>query len=240
MGKNDIFYVEVIGMKKLIVAILTFMLVVIPIEVNAKDKVKVYMFFAGGCPYCAYEEEYLTGLSSYNKKFELIKKELFEDHSTWIPGSDFILGVKVASAYNKIGFTSASYNGTPLVVISDLYAANAYSTELESVIDEAYEKGDKDIVACISKGKDGCVEGYVDAEETTKAEDAKEAWIEMLERQKEQQESGYGETQELRKVDSSLDGTKALIILGVFAGVVIIFVGGYTIVSKKNNKKKKK
>ena len=52
------------------------------------------------------------------------------------------------------------------------------------------------------------------------------------------QESGYGETQELRKVDSSLDGTKALIILGAFAGVVIVFVGGYTIVSKKNNKKK--
>lgn len=221
-------------MKKLIVAILTFMLVLIPLEVSAKSKVKVYMFVAGGCPYCEYEKEYLTGLSSYNKKFELIEKELFEDHSTWVPGEDFILGVKVASAYNKIGFTSASYNGTPLVVISDLYAANAYSTELESVIEEAYEKGDKDIVSCIMKEKNNCVEGYNDEEETTKAEEAKEAWIEMLEQQS--QGDGYGETQELRKVESSLDGTKALIILGSFVVVVGVLIGGYTIVSKKSKK----
>ena len=221
-------------MKKLLVAILTFMLVLIPLEVSAKSKVKVYMFVAGGCPYCEYEKEYLTGLSSYNKKFELIEKELFEDHSTWVPGEDFILGVKVASAYNKIGFTSASYNGTPLVVISDLYAANAYSTELESVIEEAYEKGDKDIVSCIMKGKNNCVEGYNDEEETTKAEEAKEAWIEMLEQQS--QGDGYGETQELREVESSLDGTKVLIILGSFVVVVGVLIGGYTIVSKKSKK----
>ena len=103
-------------------------------------------------------------------------------------------------------------------------------------VDEAYEKGDKDIVGCIIKGKNNCVEGYNDKEETTKAEEAREAWIEMLEQQQEQEQDEYGQTQELREVESSLDGTKALIILGSFVVVIGVLIGGYTIVSKKSKK----
>lgn len=142
-------------LKKLIIA---FALLFIPfVSVNAQGKVKVYMFIAGGCPYCEQEEQYLTSLESYNQKFELIKKELYVDHIDWEEGKDYKLGVKVANGFKDAGFEDASYQGTPFVVISDLYAVSGYSTSLESVINEAYEKGDKDIVSCYEKGNTDCL-----------------------------------------------------------------------------------
>ncbi len=126
--------------------------------VSAKDKVKVYIFEAGGCPYCEAEVEYLEGLDSYNEKFEIVRKELYVDHIDWEEGEDYELGKKVAEAFLNKGYENASYQGTPFVVISNIYAAASYSESLESVIDEAYEKGDKDIVECFNNDEDGCEE----------------------------------------------------------------------------------
>lgn len=144
-------------MKKRILALLTLILF-IPTLVNAKEKVKVYMFEAGGCPYCEKEEEYLKGLDGYGKTFTIVKKELYVDHVDWAEGKDYELGKKVADAFKNAGFEDATHEATPFVVISDLYAASAYSTSLESVINEAYEKGDKDIVKCYADGKDNCLD----------------------------------------------------------------------------------
>ncbi len=144
-------------MKKRILALLTLILF-IPTLVNAKAKVKVYMFEAGGCPYCEKEEEYLKGLDGYEKTFTIVKKELYVDHVDWAEGKDYELGKKVADAFKNAGFEDASHEATPFVVISDLYAASAYSTSLESVINEAYENGDKDIVQCYADGKDNCLD----------------------------------------------------------------------------------
>lgn len=144
-------------MKKKILALLTLILFV-PSLVNAKEKVKVYMFEAGGCPYCEKEEEYLKGLDGYDKTFTIVKKELYVDHVDWAEGKDYELGKKVADAFNSVGFEDATYEATPFVVISDLYAASAYSTSLESIINEAYENGDKDIVQCYADGKDNCLD----------------------------------------------------------------------------------
>ena len=47
-------------------------------NVMADKKIKVYMFEAGGCPYCEAQEEYLKGLAGYGKTFELVKKELYD------------------------------------------------------------------------------------------------------------------------------------------------------------------
>ena len=146
-------------MKKKLLSVLFTLLLLIPLWINAeeKEKVKVYIFEAGGCPYCEAEVEYLKGLEGYNKTFTIEIKELYVDHVDWKPGKDYDLGVKVANGFLNAGFTDASYQGTPFVVISDLYAASAYSTSLESVINEAYEKGDKDIVSCYADGKEDCL-----------------------------------------------------------------------------------
>ena len=142
-------------MKKKLLSVLFTLLLLIPLGINAE--VKVYIFEAGGCPYCEAEVEYLKGLEGYNKTFTIEIKELYVDHVDWKPGKDYDLGVKVANGFLNAGFTDASYQGTPFVVISDLYAASAYSTSLESVINEAYEKGDKDIVSCYADGKEDCL-----------------------------------------------------------------------------------
>ena len=143
-------------MKKVLLTILA-LFCFIPLVSAKKEPVKVYIFEAGGCPYCEAEIEYLKGLSSYNKKFVIVQKEAYVDHVDWAQGKDFELAQKVADAFKAAGFQDATYQATPFVVISDLYAAAAYSTELESVIEEAYEKGDKDIVTCIEKGKTNCL-----------------------------------------------------------------------------------
>ena len=156
-------------MKKLGILLVCLMLL-IPINVMAskdeeendsvaQDLVKVYVFLANDCGYCKAELEYLEGLESYNKKFTIVKKELYDTITTnpAVLGDDYNLGVKVVEALNKAGFKDANTNGTPLVVISDLYASTSYNTTLESIIDEAYENGDKDVVGCIEEGKSECI-----------------------------------------------------------------------------------
>ena len=74
-------------------------------------------------------------------------------------GKDFELGKKVAEAFKNAGFENAAYNGTPFVVISDLYAAATYSADLEKYINQAYEEGDKDVVGCFANDGEECLKG---------------------------------------------------------------------------------
>ena len=126
--------------KKILFYIFIFISLLFVTKVDAKEKVKVYIFEAGGCPYCEAEVEYLEKLPSYNEKFEIIRKEAYIDHIEWEEGKDYELTVKVANAFKSAGFKEASYQGTPFIVISNIYAAATYSTGLESVIDYVYEK----------------------------------------------------------------------------------------------------
>ncbi len=153
-------------MKKFFGVILTLVMC-LPFVVNAadkKEKVKVYVFEAGGCPYCEQQLAYLKGLKDYNKTFEIVEKELYIDHEKWEPGADYNLGVNVANAFVNAGYDEDEVNayGTPLVVISDIYAMTAYSTSLESVIAKAYEEGDKDAVTCVANGGTDCVRSIIE------------------------------------------------------------------------------
>lgn len=154
-------------LKSLLLLVVALLVVIPTVKANAADKVKVYMFEAGGCPYCEAEEEYLKGLDGYGKTFELIKKELYVDHVDWKQGKDYELGKKVAEAFQKVGFDQASYQGTPFVVVSDIYAVAAYNPNLEETIKEAIEKGDKDIVGCYESGKDNCLKHLEKKSETS-------------------------------------------------------------------------
>ena len=145
--------------KNVLLLVLAFVLFSGLTNVKAEGKVKVYIFEAGGCPYCEDEIEYLQGLSSYGEKFEIVQKELYVDHVDWAQGKDYQLGKVVAEAFLSAGFENASYKGTPFVVISNLYAAAGYSTNLEGYIDKAYEEGDKDVVTCYANNGENCLEG---------------------------------------------------------------------------------
>ncbi len=134
-------------------------------NVKANEKVKVYIFEAGGCPYCEAEVEYLESLESYDVKFEVIRKELYIDHVNWQPGADYEIGEKTAKLFQSKGFKDASISGTPFVVISNLYASAAYSDDLEGIIDKAYNKGDADVVGCLENGGTDCFPSISDGTE---------------------------------------------------------------------------
>ena len=144
-------------MKKVLLSLFVGIMLLLPMTVKAEGKVKVYVFEAGGCPYCELEVEYLEGLESYGKKFEIVRKELYVDHVNWEPGKDYELGVKVANAFTEEGFEDASVHGTPFVVISNIYAKTAYNADLAKIIDEAFEKGDKDVVTCLANNGTSCL-----------------------------------------------------------------------------------
>lgn len=165
-------------LRNILLLTLAFVLFAGLTNVKADEKVKVYIFEAGGCPYCEAEIEYLEGLSSYGEKFEIVREELYVDHVDWEKGKDYELGKAVAEAFKSAGFEDASYQGTPFVVISNLYAAASYSTNLESYIDKAYEEGDKDVVSCYANGGENCLEGAdpdikVDSSSSTEKTDDK-------------------------------------------------------------------
>ena len=156
-------------MRKILLSFMTLAIALfIGSTVRAEEKVKVYMFEAGGCPACEAQLEYFKGLDSYNKKFEVVREELYVDHVDWAKGKAYDLGVSVAEAFTKAGFKDVTANATPLVVISDIYAANGYNQSLESVIEEAYEKGDKEVVKCIESGEKNCLP---ESENSSKQED---------------------------------------------------------------------
>ncbi len=149
-------------MKKVSIFLLTLLALLpwhVKAETEVKEPVKVYMFEAGGCPYCEQEKEYLQGLESYNEKFVIVEKEAFIDHVNFDPGVDYDLAQQVANTFKKAGFKDADGRGTPFVIISDLYAATMYNSDLEKYINQAYEEGDKDVVSCIEEGRDDCIEG---------------------------------------------------------------------------------
>ncbi len=144
-------------MKKVLSFVLVFMLVLgvtaCGSSKKSSDKVKVYVFFAGGCPYCENEIQYLKSLEDYDKTFEIVEKELYVDHIQWQPGKDYDTGVKVATAFYEKGFKNASYQGTPFVVISNIYAEASYNPNVADIIKQAYEEGDEDVVGKIEKGE---------------------------------------------------------------------------------------
>ena len=169
-------------MKGKILLVISLLMVFMPfarIKAEGNNPVKVYMFVAGGCPYCESEEEYLKGLDSYGTKFTLITKELYIDHVDWEKGKDYDLGVKVADEFTAAGFKDASAQGTPFVVISDIYATTGYSTSLESAINQAYEEGDKDIVGCYESGKDNCLD-HLKGTTTKKTESSSNSLITII------------------------------------------------------------
>lgn len=141
------------------------------VQVDAKEKVKVYVFEAGGCPFCELQVEYLEGLNSYGEKFDVIRKELYVDHIDWEIGKDFEIGSKVVELFNHSGFEYVTVYGTPLVIISDIYASNGYNTELESFINEAYEEGDRDIVSCVLNSGDNCLPRIIGENKEEQKED---------------------------------------------------------------------
>ncbi len=205
-------------MKKIIVFLISSFFLLMGVSAEEKPLVNVYVFEAGGCPACERVLENLKSLESYNKKFQIVEKELYVDHINWQTGRDFVLGVKVVNAFNNNnGFEKASYNKTPLVVISDTFAANTTVGNFEEIIDEAYENGTNDVVECISEHKDNCLAGYVDATYESNAQKVLASRNGNTTTKTTQKESNTGEDTSIMIMTISI-----LIILLVFISLIAV------------------
>ena len=150
-------------MKKVIFGFIATILCVLPFTVNAAEKVKVYIFSKDGCTYCEKQNDYLKGLEGYNKTFEVVDIQIYD--SNWKQTSNYELANKVVQGFNKTGISEDTLNlqGTPTVIISDVYAKTAYNANLESIINEVVKNGDKDIVGCYKDGKTDCLDHLMTA-----------------------------------------------------------------------------
>ena len=127
-----------------------------PDVIRDKDLPTVYVFSAGGCPFCEEEMKYLRGLKYYNERFLVKEKELYVDHIKWEKGKDYELGYEVADLFKTKFGDDAKLRGTPYVVIGNVYAASGLNEDLETIIKDTYDsKYYIDVVDCVkNKGTD--------------------------------------------------------------------------------------
>ena len=127
---------------------------------NNNELVKIYIFGSkesSECAACNYQIEELKKLDAYNKKFEIVYKELYVNQKDWVKGKDYQLGKNVVQAFQNAGFDNISLDGMPIVVISDVYAQLGANPNLENYIIEAYNNGSYDAVKCIENNKKNCI-----------------------------------------------------------------------------------
>lgn len=153
------------SIKKLLIITLVVFAFMFTANVSAKEKVKVYVFEAVGCPFCTQQIDTLKELSKTNPNFEIVVKELYKSNATWEPGPAYDLGVKVADAFKAKGYPDSTYQATPLMIFGNKYAAASYNSNLEvlgALINAAYENEEEDVVACYENNGTNCESKILD------------------------------------------------------------------------------
>ena len=130
-------------LKLTLIALVCFL--TLSLNVEAKEKVKLYFFHGDGCPHCAQEEVFLDEIKDKYKDDLEIK-----EYEVWYNFSNQRLMEKVADALN----TEAS--GVPFTVIGSHFFegySDANKSSMEDTIKEAIANNEKDIVSKIKDGK---------------------------------------------------------------------------------------
>lgn len=131
-------------LKKLKYIVVLLILFLIPLNVNAKEKVTLYLFYGDGCPHCAKEKEFLKEIENKYDNLEIVKYEV------WYNKNNSNLLSKVKKALN----TENSY--VPYTVIGEV-GITGFSETIESDIIYQIEKFSNqkhtDIVKDVLSGK---------------------------------------------------------------------------------------
>ena len=130
-------------MKKFVISILLFFLLLIPINVLADEKMNVYFFYGDGCPHCAEAERELLPELEKMDDINLIKNEV------WFNEKNQNLLNDVASAYDAQALI-------PFIVVGDAYTIGYSSSTKETILNAIrYYRVNEftDQVAKIQKGE---------------------------------------------------------------------------------------
>ena len=129
---------------KQILILIVLLLVLTPIQnVNAEEKINLYLFHGDGCPHCAEEKEYLEDLKKEYKELNIIQYEVWynEENNSFLK--------QIANETNK------SLTGVPVTIIGQtIITGFKESTEqqIKRAIDYYLENDYQDIVEEIKKG----------------------------------------------------------------------------------------
>ena len=129
---------------KQILILIVLLLVLTPIQnVNAEEKINLYLFHGDGCPHCATEKEYLEDLKKEYKELNIIQYEVWynEENNSFLK--------QIANETNK------SLTGVPVTIIGQtIITGFKESTEqqIKRAIDYYLENDYQDIVEEIKKG----------------------------------------------------------------------------------------
>ncbi len=125
-------------------------LVLLPLNVFADEKINVYIFRGEGCGYCAKALTFFSELSSdeeYKNYFNLVENEVWNDKDN---------ATKMQSVADYFG---EKVNGVPYIIIADKTFqgfTEDYEEDIKSAIKTAYENNQdgkyQDIVASILDG----------------------------------------------------------------------------------------
>lgn len=137
-------------MKKIKGFLLTIaVLLLMPFNVFAGEKINVYLFKGDGCGFCAKALTFFEGLDEeYQNYFNLVEKEV------WYNEENAKQMQQVAAYFNE------DVNGVPYIVIGDKtfqgFDESQYGDTIKSAIKAGYENTDgsyKDVVAAIIGGE---------------------------------------------------------------------------------------
>lgn len=119
------------NLKLLLLMLTTFFMVGNISQVNAKEKVNVYLFYGDGCPHCEHADEFLNNIEEdYKEKFNLVKYE------TWYNEENAVLMEAVAAKLD------VAAEGVPFIVIGDKSLggySEEYNDQIRDMIVKAYD-----------------------------------------------------------------------------------------------------
>lgn len=146
-------------LRVLVLALVTAMLLIAPsMKVNAKEPVKMYVFYGATCPHCEALFEYLDKVDDATKE-----KFTVEKYETWNDTTNNKLMDKVATVLK----TDKSKLGVPYIIIGEKaiigFAEDGnYEKQIINAIEEEYENEDRyDIMDHIDKEKNSDIEVIV-------------------------------------------------------------------------------
>ena len=130
-------------MKKRLIALVLFLLLLIPMSVSASEKIKVYFFYGDGCPHCGAAEKLLLPLIEKMDDVELIQLEVWNNKpnqdllskviSTFKTKSGipyFVIGDYVTLGYNNIS------DNDPILEAIDYYRTHPFTDQVDKILND--------------------------------------------------------------------------------------------------------
>lgn len=207
-------------MKKILVFVISVLMVMPFMNVNAENKVNFYIFYGDGCGYCASLHSYVDELkqdSNYNHMFNVV------DYEVWGNQDNQNLLYAVGEYFD------VDITGVPFYVIGDKYfvgfGIDSSPQEIENAIKEAYlDDNYKDIVKHVGANMDDYNYDYEDEDDYNYDDDYNYSDDEEKDTDKEESKSSSKDDKEYITKDDLVEYGKNIAIVVLIVVIVVCII----------------